>query len=79
MIDVVHDLRSQWTDLLTVALREHGADQADAEQTATLIVAAVEGSVAICRVERSTRALDRISAKLENIVSETITRTDRGH
>lgn len=67
---------SEWTDLLTASLREHGAGQADAEQVATLIVAAVEGSVAMCRVEHSTRALDRISSKLEAIVTDTINRTD---
>ncbi|NKY30598.1 TetR/AcrR family transcriptional regulator [Nocardia gamkensis] len=65
----------RWTDLLTSSLREHGADPADAELTATLIVTAVEGSVAVCRAERSTRALDRISRKLELIVQDTIART----
>ncbi|WP_280459347.1 TetR/AcrR family transcriptional regulator [Nocardia carnea] len=68
---------AHWTDLLTASLREHGADPADAERTATLIVAAVEGSVAMCRAERSTRALDHISTKLETIVEATITRTHR--
>ncbi|WP_433591676.1 TetR/AcrR family transcriptional regulator [Nocardia sp. CA-145437] len=64
---------AQWTGLLAASLREHGADKADAEHTATLIVAAVEGSVAMCRAERSTQALDRISAKLETIVEASIT------
>jgi AcrR family transcriptional regulator len=65
---------AHWTDLLTMSLCEHGADPADAERTATLIVAAVEGSVAICRAERSSRALDRISHKLEVIVEDAIKR-----
>jgi len=65
---------AQWTDLLTSSLLEHGAESADAERTATLIVTAVEGSVAVCRAERSTRALDHISEKLELIVQDTITR-----
>lgn len=63
----------RWTDLLTSSLREHGADPVDAERTATLIITAVEGSVAVCRTERSIRALDRISEKLELIVQDTIT------
>lgn len=65
---------SQWTSLLTASLRQHGADQDAAERTATLIVAAVEGSVVMCRAERSTRALDRISEQLEMIVQDTLTR-----
>lgn len=63
---------AQWTDLLSAALREHGADPDDAEHTATLIIAAIEGSVAMCRAERSTTALDRIGAKLEIIVNAAI-------
>ncbi|MFQ6392534.1 TetR/AcrR family transcriptional regulator [Nocardia sp. KC 131] len=70
---------SRWTALLIASLREHGADQADAERTATLIIAAVEGSVAMCRAERSTRALDRISDQLEMIVRDTIARTHNGN
>ncbi|MGW4713994.1 TetR/AcrR family transcriptional regulator [Nocardia sp. NPDC004260] len=62
-----------WTGLLTRSLRDHGASEADAEQTATLIVAALEGAVAICRVERSIRPLDRTVAKLEFLI-RTVTR-----
>ncbi|MEV6276679.1 helix-turn-helix domain-containing protein [Nocardia sp. NPDC051832] len=65
---------THWTELLTTSLCEHGADPADAEHTATLIVAAVEGSVAICRAERSSRALDHISHKLERVVEDAIRR-----
>nr|WP_245560147.1 TetR/AcrR family transcriptional regulator [Nocardia asiatica] len=57
-----------WTGLLARSLREHGASDADAEQTATLIVAAVEGTVAMCRAERSTRPLDQTVDKLEFLI-----------
>ncbi|MFE7741871.1 TetR/AcrR family transcriptional regulator [Nocardia sp. NPDC057455] len=57
-----------WTGLLVRSLRDHGASEVDAEQTATLIVAAVEGTVAMCRVERSTRPLDRTVDKLEFLI-----------
>ncbi|WP_030518335.1 TetR/AcrR family transcriptional regulator [Nocardia sp. NRRL WC-3656] len=63
---------ARWTELLSASLRDHGADEADAERIATLTVAAVEGSVAMCRAERSTRALDRIGAELETIVAAAI-------
>ncbi|MEV0292742.1 TetR/AcrR family transcriptional regulator [Nocardia sp. NPDC050710] len=57
-----------WTTLLADSLRAHGASDIDAEQTATVIVAAIEGTVAMCRVERSTRPLDQTVDKLELLV-----------
>ncbi|WP_460726317.1 TetR/AcrR family transcriptional regulator [Nocardia heshunensis] len=63
----------QWTDLIAGSLREHGADQADAERTATLIIAAVEGSVALCRAERGVEPLDKIGEQLELLVRHAIT------
>ncbi|MGV9333602.1 TetR/AcrR family transcriptional regulator [Nocardia sp. NPDC003726] len=57
-----------WTRLFTRSLRDQGASASDAEQTATLIIAAVEGAVAMCRVERGTRPLDRTVDKLEFLI-----------
>ncbi|MEU6558521.1 TetR/AcrR family transcriptional regulator [Nocardia nova] len=61
-----------WIEILTASLREHGADAATAERTATLIVAAFEGSVAMCRAERGTAALDRIAEQLDLLVRSAI-------
>ncbi|NKY43421.1 TetR/AcrR family transcriptional regulator [Nocardia cerradoensis] len=63
---------ARWTELLSASLRDYGAGDADAERIATLIVAAVEGSVAMCRAERSTRALDHIGVELETIIEAAI-------
>ncbi|WP_431949772.1 TetR/AcrR family transcriptional regulator [Nocardia lijiangensis] len=57
-----------WTGLLADSLRAHGATAAVAEQTATLIVAALEGTVAMCRAQRSIEALDRTADALEAVV-----------
>ncbi|MFF0454595.1 hypothetical protein [Nocardia africana] len=59
---------TRWTELLAASLRDHGAGETDAERIATLTVAAVYGSVAMCRAERSIGALDRIGAELETII-----------
>lgn len=59
---------SNWVGILAGALREHGADPENATGTATLIVAAVEGAVAMCRAERSTDPLDRVGAQLQRLV-----------
>jgi AcrR family transcriptional regulator len=57
---------SNWTSILAESLREHGAT--DADGLAVLIVAAVEGSVAMCRAQRSAAPLDDVAAELESLV-----------
>ncbi|MFJ9543988.1 TetR/AcrR family transcriptional regulator [Streptomyces sp. NPDC101225] len=61
----------QWEGLLADSLRTHGADAEQAAQVATLIVAAVEGTVALCRARRSTEPLDRTAAQLLALVDAT--------
>ncbi|MFF4352579.1 TetR/AcrR family transcriptional regulator [Streptomyces sp. NPDC001530] len=62
----------QWEDLLVASLREHGAGAEQATQLATLIVAAVEGTVAMCRAKRSTEPLDRTAAQLQALITAAI-------
>jgi AcrR family transcriptional regulator len=59
---------SGWEALLADSLRNHGAGE-QAEQVATLIVAGVEGTVAMCRARRSIEPFDRIATKLEQVVA----------
>ncbi|BDY29057.1 TetR/AcrR family transcriptional regulator [Mycolicibacterium mageritense] len=61
---------SNWVSILAAALRDHGAGRDDAMGTATLIVAAVEGAVAMCRAERSTDPLDRVGERLQQMLDE---------
>ncbi|MEU6083075.1 TetR family transcriptional regulator [Streptomyces sp. NPDC047108] len=63
---------SAWEALLADSLREHGADAHQAEQIATLVVAAVEGTVAMCRAKRSIEPLDRTAEQLQALVSSVI-------
>ncbi|MGW8359981.1 TetR/AcrR family transcriptional regulator [Streptomyces wedmorensis] len=62
----------QWEGLLADSLRAHGADVEQAAQVATLIVAAVEGTVALCRAKRSTDPLDRVAVQLQALIDATI-------
>lgn len=55
-----------WESMLADSLRDHGAEAP--EQLATLIVAAVEGAVVLCRAKRSAVPLDRVAAQLEALV-----------
>jgi AcrR family transcriptional regulator len=58
-----------WENLLAASLREHGAAPGQAEQLATLVVAAVEGTVAMCRAKRSTQPLDHTAEQLQALIA----------
>lgn len=60
---------SNWTALLAAALHEHGMARPAAADLATLIVAAAEGAVAMCRAERSVQPLDVVAAQLEKLLT----------
>ena len=59
---------TSWESLLAKAMRAEGVSRKQAEQVASLIVAAVEGTVAMCRAKRSIEPLDHVSAQLEAVV-----------
>ena len=58
----------QWESLLANSLRKNGASKRQAEEIATLVVASVEGTVALCRAKRSAVPLDRVATQLEAAV-----------
>ncbi|MFF5474739.1 hypothetical protein [Streptomyces achromogenes] len=60
---------TRWEALLADSLRAHGAEPGQAAQLATLVVAAVEGMVAMCRAKRSTEPLDRTAGQLRALVA----------
>lgn len=61
-----------WEGLLGDSLREHGVGPEQAAQLATLVVAAVEGTVAMCRAKRSTQPLDHTADQLQALILATI-------
>ncbi|GAA2598234.1 TetR/AcrR family transcriptional regulator [Streptomyces roseoviolaceus] len=66
------DVFTAWEGLLSASLREHGADREQAVQLATLVVAAVEGTVAMCRAKRSIEPLDRTAQQLQTLILATV-------
>ncbi|MFC0111851.1 TetR/AcrR family transcriptional regulator [Kibdelosporangium aridum] len=63
-----------WSAHLAESLREHGVAATRAAHLATLIVAAVEGAVAMCRAQRSTDPLDQTATELTALVQAAISR-----
>ncbi|WP_225320544.1 TetR/AcrR family transcriptional regulator [Streptomyces luteolifulvus] len=63
---------AQWETLLAASLRDHGADPRRADQLATLVVAAVEGALAMCRAKRTTEPLDRAAQQLQALIADAI-------
>ncbi|MBO4210712.1 TetR/AcrR family transcriptional regulator [Micromonospora echinofusca] len=57
-----------WQRKLAAALRQHGAEPEQAGQVATLVVAGVEGAVAMCRAQRDIRPFDDVAAQLDVLV-----------
>lgn len=60
---------SNWTTIVVRALRDAGVEHPEATDTATLIVAAVEGAVAMSRAERSTDPLDAVGRRLHAMLA----------
>lgn len=60
---------AQWESLLADALMRHGAEPGRAAHLATLLIAAVEGTVALCRAKRSVDPLDEVAPQLEALVA----------
>lgn len=67
-LDAVAAVFANWEQVLSQSLRDHGVEDSEADQLATLIVASVEGSIALCRAKRSTGPLDVIGSQLEELV-----------
>lgn len=60
-----------WERLLAESLGAHGAEE-EAAELAALIVAAVEGAVAMCRAKRSAKPLDQVAHRLEVVIAQAL-------
>jgi AcrR family transcriptional regulator len=71
-INAAAEVFTSWENLLAASLHDHGAAPDQAAQLATLIVAAVEGTVAMCRAKHDITALDAVATQLETLVTTAI-------
>lgn len=61
---------SLWVAKLKNALIEEGRDAKTAEGLATLVVAAAEGAIALCRAERSIDPFDQVADQILDVLSQ---------
>ncbi len=72
LLDLAHGVFGEWQHLLAGALRREGVAAARARRLAALVVASVEGTVAMCRAARDIQPLDDIRAELELVLSAAV-------
>lgn len=68
LLTQVHGVFEDWQGALRRALVVGGYDETGARRMATMIVAAVEGSVALCRAARNAQPLDDVGALIEEML-----------
>jgi AcrR family transcriptional regulator len=67
-----HEVFVRWQSILADALGREGVSPKDSRRLAVLAVAAIEGTVAMCRAARSLEALDDVQQELETILEARI-------
>jgi AcrR family transcriptional regulator len=72
VVSIAAEAFTAWSAQLAESLRQHDVEPARAEHLATLVVAAAEGAVAMCRAQRRTDPLDHIATELTAMVSAAI-------
>lgn len=68
----VHAAFTQWQAILADALGREGVAPERARRLAALVVASVEGTVAMCRAAGSTQPLDDVQAELEWVLARVL-------
>jgi AcrR family transcriptional regulator len=69
LLALAHDAFAQWQRLLAAALRREGVPPARARRLAALTVAAIEGTVAMCRAARDAAPLEDVRVELEAVLA----------
>ncbi|MCP3446121.1 TetR/AcrR family transcriptional regulator [Bradyrhizobium sp. CCGUVB14] len=65
LLDLAQSVFADWQQILFAALKREGLPASRARRLATLIIASVEGTVAMCRAARSAQPLEEVSHELE--------------
>lgn len=72
LLQAAADVFNSWREALATSLREHGVDEAHAGRLATMVIASVEGALAMCRARGDLQPLQDVGAELEAMLEASI-------
>ena len=72
LLDLADAVFADWQKIMATALRHEGVMPARAQRLAALVVASMEGTVAMCRAARSAQPLDDVTQELELVLSSAL-------
>jgi AcrR family transcriptional regulator len=72
LLELANGVFADWQQILAVALKREGVAAGRARRLGTLVIASVEGTVAMCRAARSTQPLEDVRLELEAILTEAL-------
>jgi hypothetical protein len=72
LLDLADGVFADWQRIMVNALRSEGVSVARARRLAALVIASVEGTVAMCRAARSAQPLEDVRQELEQVLSAAI-------
>ena len=78
LLDIADSVFADWQSIIAKALQREGVSASRAKRLATLAVAAVEGTVAMCRASRSAQSLDDVRRELALAFSDAVASSEGG-
>ncbi|MBR1124928.1 TetR/AcrR family transcriptional regulator [Bradyrhizobium lablabi] len=72
LLDLADGVFADWQRIMVGALRSEGVPAARARRLAALVIASVEGTVAMCRAARSVQPLEDVRQELEQVLAAAI-------
>ena len=72
LLQAAAEVFNSWRGALATSLIEHGADEAHAGRLATMVIASVEGALAMCRARGDLQPLEDVGAELEAMLEAAI-------
>jgi AcrR family transcriptional regulator len=69
----VREIFDRWHQALVAAIIADGVDPQRADRLATMAVAAIEGAIILCRLQRSTTPLDDVITEFEALIASAVT------
>lgn len=72
LLDLADQVFADWQRIMVASLRQEGIAPARARRLAALVIASLEGTVAMCRAARSAQPLEDVRQELELVLSAAI-------